>query len=272
MSDDHSPFRTMNILVAEDNPVNQQVISGILRAFDHTVDIAENGIEAVRLYSEHSYDLVFMDIQMPEMDGYQAAEKIRATGSRIPIIAITAHNLEEDRLRCLEYGMDDYLTKPISPDALLRIIGVYAGVASAKTENGAGKSRKAPSTPFSYRELTERALGDETLILDLLNNFLAETPSQLASLREAARREEWDTVHRLLHRLRGAAGTLSAVRMQKLLEEARLLCTDGDGLSGPERLTAVTALLGKLDEEFEIFREAADRTVGNGRNNPGPGI
>jgi PAS domain S-box-containing protein len=118
------------ILVVEDNQVNQRVASRLLEKLGCRVDLAANGIEAIQMTSRFSYDLVFMDCQMPEMDGFEASRQIRArqrSGARLPIIAMTAYAMKGDRERCLLAGMDDYLPKPIQPEALRGMIEKWAG-------------------------------------------------------------------------------------------------------------------------------------------------
>lgn len=109
------------LLVVEDNLVNQKVAKGRLNKMGHTVDLAENGVQAINLLKQNRYDLIFMDCQMPVMDGYQAAQRIRAEGlaDHTPIIAMTAHALPGDRQRCLESGMDDYLAKPVTQEVFI---------------------------------------------------------------------------------------------------------------------------------------------------------
>jgi two-component system sensor histidine kinase/response regulator len=116
----------MHILIAEDNRVNQLVLTCLLRKQGHTVAVANNGREAVAALAERACDLVLMDIQMPEMDGFEATAYIRtqerSTGAHIPIIAVTAHTMDNDRARCLAAGMDGYAAKPIQVAELLRVI------------------------------------------------------------------------------------------------------------------------------------------------------
>jgi CheY-like chemotaxis protein len=124
------PEPGLNILLAEDNLVNQRVATRILERAGHRATLAVNGREAIEQWSAHSFDLILMDVQMPEVDGFQAAAAIRdrerASGAHIPIIAMTAYALSGDRERCLAAGMDDYLTKPVNARLLLALLGRYS--------------------------------------------------------------------------------------------------------------------------------------------------
>jgi signal transduction histidine kinase/ActR/RegA family two-component response regulator len=128
-----APARKLRILLAEDNPVNRRLAQILLRRQGHSVTAAENGLVAVRLFDTEPFDLILMDVQMPEMDGQEATAAIRKleeAGSRrrIPIVALTAHAMTSDRARCLAAGMDGYITKPIDPDELYRTIQNLAAV------------------------------------------------------------------------------------------------------------------------------------------------
>jgi CheY-like chemotaxis protein len=115
--------KSLLILLAEDNPVNQLVARGILEKQGHHITVANNGLEAIDLFNRNYFDLILMDVQMPEMDGYEATGRIRqwelARGTRTPIIALTAHAMAGDRELCFSAGMDDYITKPIDARALI---------------------------------------------------------------------------------------------------------------------------------------------------------
>ena len=118
------------ILLAEDNVINQRVATRLLEKRGHTVVVAGNGLEAVALLDQQAFNLVLMDVQMPELDGFEATAAIRAkekaTGQHIPILAMTAHAMKGDKERCLDAGMDGYVTKPIKPAAL------FAAIAAAR--------------------------------------------------------------------------------------------------------------------------------------------
>jgi CheY-like chemotaxis protein len=117
---------SLAVLVAEDNPVNQRVATAMLKRRGHRVTVAGNGAEAVALVARETFDVVFMDVQMPEMDGLDATQAIRraeaGTGRHLPIVAMTAHAMNGDRERCLAAGMDDYLTKPVSVAGIDRVL------------------------------------------------------------------------------------------------------------------------------------------------------
>jgi CheY-like chemotaxis protein len=131
-----SPIRRMRILLAEDNHINQKVATHMLQNLGYQVDVAADGVEAVQLWSAGHYDLIFMDGQMPHMDGYQATEEIRSRERQqgmkaIPIVALTAHALAGDRERCLIAGMNDYLSKPVDVKALRRVLDTWLHAAPA---------------------------------------------------------------------------------------------------------------------------------------------
>jgi len=116
----------IRILLAEDQPINRKIVIGLLKRYDWQILIAENGEEAVEKYSSEHFDLILMDVQMPKLDGFDATRQIRKieenSGSRIPIIAMTAHAMKGDKEKCLESGMDYYITKPVDSKELIELI------------------------------------------------------------------------------------------------------------------------------------------------------
>jgi len=127
--------RPLKILVAEDHPVNQQLILRLLERRGHTITIAADGRQAVEAYGRDAFDLIIMDVQMPVMDGFEATAAIRAveqtTGVHVPIVAVTAHAMDGDRERCLQAGMDDYMSKPIHTPTLLAFVAKFGTRAAA---------------------------------------------------------------------------------------------------------------------------------------------
>jgi CheY-like chemotaxis protein len=175
--------RKLRILVAEDNAVNQAVILRVLQKMGHTAVLAQNGKEALALAAAEKFDLVFMDVQMPEMDGLAATGAIREnekiSGAHLPIFAMTAHAMKGDRERCLEAGMDGYITKPVR---FSDIEETLSGLASAPP--GPVKAEAVEGAAFWNRaEALGRIGGDEELLRELCQIFLEESPKLLEKLR-----------------------------------------------------------------------------------------
>ena len=191
----------LDVLLAEDNVINQRVAVGLLTRRGHRVTIAGNGIEALSAIDREAFDLVLMDVQMPEMGGFEAAAAIRARererGGHLRIIAMTAHAMSGDRERCLDAGMDGYLPKPIDP-ALL-----YATI-----EGGTGPTGSRPSV--DQRTLLARLGGDEELMRDVVRLFIDDCRSHLARIRAAIDTRSGDRLRAEAHALKGAAANMSA--------------------------------------------------------------
>jgi two-component system, sensor histidine kinase and response regulator len=197
----------LNILLAEDNVVNQQVAVGILSGRGHRVAVVGNGIEAVEAFGRGAFDVILMDVQMPEMGGYEATEAIRAIerpiGGHVRIVAMTAHALREDRERCLAAGMDDYVSKPIDRRALFQ--EVEGGSACARPAAPASAGRT-----IDRDELLARVGGDEQLLREVTQLFLADLPERLAAIDAAVGHGDAEQVRLAAHALKGMACNLSA--------------------------------------------------------------
>ncbi len=200
------------ILLAEDHPVNQRLARKLLEKWGHTVVVVGNGRKAVEAVERNDFDLVIMDVQMPEMNGLEAARVIRsqeqAVGRRLPIIAMTAHAMKGDREQCLAAGMDAYVTKPIDPDVLFRTIEGAAAesiISLPKRANGS----------FDPDGLLRRTSGDWGLARELINMFLEDAPEVLTQMREALAQNNFALVERAAHRLKGAAANLEALALAK---------------------------------------------------------
>lgn len=195
------------VLLVEDNPVNQEVASGMLRELGCHVDVAPNGLEAVRRIQSESYDLVFMDCQMPVMDGFEATRRIRTlpeAGRHMPIVAMTAHAMQSDRQKCLDAGMDDYLSKPVKLGALRAMVVKYA----AKAEAGSGVTSRTEPKQESAPEYLSRA---RTI-------FLAHTPSLLTQLREAARARDQRQAAMVAHGIKGSAANVNLPELSQVAQ------------------------------------------------------
>jgi signal transduction histidine kinase/DNA-binding response OmpR family regulator len=202
--------RPLHILLAEDNAVNQRLAVRLLEKQGHTIVVANNGGEALAALERQPFDLVLMDVQMPEMDGFEATAHIRAResggGRRQPIIAMTAHALKGDRERCLEAGMDGYVSKPIQPHELNEAI---RRVAPEATEAGPSSPAGA-ADDMNLAEALARVGDDAELLAEIAGLFLDECPKQMAELRAAVARGDCPVVQRLAHTIRGSVGAFGA--------------------------------------------------------------
>ena len=256
--------RPLRLLLAEDCSTNQMVALALLaRAGIHAVDCAENGAMAVAMARKQRYDLILMDIQMPEMDGFDATGALRsqrdgATPLEVPVIAMTAHALREDRNRCLEAGMDDYLSKPITPGTLtkvlLRWLGASDGEPYAAGDDLVPRARAAEhgSGVFDAKELLSRMLGDRELIATVVSLFCTDIPQRFVRIREALAQDDAAQVRLLVHAVQGAAASVSAVGVQELaaaLERA----------AGQGELETVRQKMDELESRLCAFRLAYEQ-------------
>lgn len=209
------PSLRARILLAEDNPVNQQLAMHLLTRMGHRVDVASNGREAVEALAKLPYDLVFMDCQMPEMDGFDATREIRSWADdkgRVPIIAMTAHAMAGDRERCLAAGMDDYVAKPINPRDLAEAVArqLQARDTTAPPMPTQRTTVQSATPIFDLQDLLARVDGDLDLANVLARMFMEGAPSSLAMLEEAMARGDYPAVRLKAHGLKGELGSLSA--------------------------------------------------------------
>ena len=196
------------VLVAEDNAVNQLVVETMLAKRGFEVDIAEDGEAALAKLADGGYAAVFMDCQMPNLDGYSATRRLRADGLRLPVIAMTAHAMQGDRERCLEAGMDDYLSKPLRSEVLDEVLERWiapAGPAPAAVEALIDEARIG-SFREDYPDIVDR----------LLDLFLDSTPPLLDELRVAADAGDHDELKRAAHKLKGSCQNIGATFMATL--------------------------------------------------------
>ena len=225
----------LSILVAEDNPVNRKVARLHLERFGCRVRTVGNGREALAALAAADFDLVLMDVQMPEMDGIEATVSIRLGdgGVRrpdVPIVAMTAHAMTGDRERCLAAGMDDYTTKPIQPRPLLDKIRQWTARRLGTANRPApAPAPAAPASPpvFDAQQALERAAGSREILQDLVREFMDGLPTEVAAIRAAAAGRDGEQIRQAAHRLHGVALTLgmvplaeSAARMERAAASA----------------------------------------------------
>jgi CheY-like chemotaxis protein/HPt (histidine-containing phosphotransfer) domain-containing protein len=240
--------RPLRMLLVEDNKTNQLVASKMLQGLGYTVDIAGNGFEAVAACTATSYDVVFMDVMMPEMDGLSATKAIR----KLPpphcdphIIALTAVVQKEDRDLCLDAGMNDFLIKPVTKSAIAEKLEAFFAAAPAGTPAAPAPIPEPPSAagdaerfaPATYAELAE-ALGPGG-IGDVLELFLSDTERRFLVMREAAKDDDSERVKREIHSLKSSAANFGFLRLSTM---AQALEQDAFGLNWPELLARLEAV------------------------------
>ncbi len=236
--------REAHVLVAEDNPVNQLVVRGMLEKRGFSVDIAENGRQAIEMHSAKAYAAIFMDCQMPEIDGYEATRTIRGNERdarrRLPIIAMTANTMTGDRENCLAAGMDDYVGKPLRAEPLDEAIArMLPSEPSEPSTPVAADDGENPALPLLDTSALEETVGPEAL-KTVLEMFVAQADDQVGSIGRAVSAADADTVHRLTHSLVGSASTLGAQRLSKVTRELSESSRGGD-LSDAARMHAEIA-------------------------------
>jgi signal transduction histidine kinase/CheY-like chemotaxis protein/HPt (histidine-containing phosphotransfer) domain-containing protein len=216
--------RPLRILLAEDNAVNQRVVLHILNKAGHSTLTVANGRAALEVLEREQFDVVLMDVQMPEMDGLEATAAIRAaeikTGRHLPIIAMTAHAMKGDRERCLAAGMDNYVSKPIQQAALLAAldsilpgVSFVAGMESASVPEESAQDRPAvPCHVFDHQTALDRVSGDESVLSEVIGLFLADAPRQVDNIRRAIEQNDPAALYSAAHALKGASGCLGGVR------------------------------------------------------------
>jgi len=248
----------LRLLVAEDNPVNQKLAVRLLEKRGHEVVVAANGREALDALARGPVDLVLMDVQMPEMDGFEAAAAIRAreraagSGPRLPIVALTAHAVKGDRERCLAAGMDGYLTKPLQAAALFETIERLAFAKEAPPA--------PPSAPSLDRDTAlARCEGDVELLADLAGAFLASAPAQVLAIDEALARGDAKALERAAHALKGAASNFGATGAVEAAFALEGRARAGDLTDAAPLAAAVRTEVARLSRELAALCDEAPR-------------
>ena len=254
--------RPCRILLAEDNITNQQVALAILKKMGLRADVVANGTEAIMALETLPYDLVLMDLQMPEMDGVEATRHIRnsqsaASNHGIPIIAMTAHTIKGDREHCLEAGMNDYVTKPIYPHTLAEALDKWLPKDTAvSTEQAAPEpeitssvtAREPQSLVYDRDGLMDR-LEDEGLVRMVTECFLEDMPRLIEMLRACLEAGDAPGAERQAHTIKGAAANVGGETLRKMANEMEKAGKAGD-------LDAVRTRMADLGSRFDQLRQA----------------
>ena len=215
-----------HLLVAEDNEVNQKVAVRILEKLGYSVEVAEDGHEAVEACGRARYDAVLMDVQMPGMDGYEATRLIRereAGGRRTPIVAMTANAMKGDREKCLDAGMDDYVSKPVTPAELEAVLGRWVRPATAPPAAVAVPPGRADELDETIVRSLMSVDDDGTLLDEIVETFVRIAPVRIGAIKKAARAADASALERAAHSFLGSCGNVGCRRMADLCARLEVL-------------------------------------------------
>jgi CheY-like chemotaxis protein/HPt (histidine-containing phosphotransfer) domain-containing protein len=256
------PAHRGHLLLVEDNEINQLVAQGQLTRLGYSADVAADGIEALRMSAEHSYQAVIMDCQMPRMDGYDATRELRRrerdSGGHLPVIAMTAGVLAEDRERCLAAGMDDYISKPVEADELAQALTRWVHPAPAPADDDDLRA----SMEQRLDELRGAGSPAENALVDrLVDHFLARAPEMTGALFHALDRHDIREIAEQAHTLKGAAGNLGAHSLAAVCGDLEEHARAGD----PAPLSRAAPRLQKeLDRTCRALGTLRSRRPGHG--------
>jgi len=259
--------RNVRILLAEDNVTNQQVAVGLLKRMGLHADVAADGSEALEALRERRYDLVLMDVNMPEMDGMEVTACIRDPASpvldhAVPVVAMTAHAMKGDRERCLEAGMDDYLSKPVQPAELARVVEKWLdrGRQRSKVDDPADpspfreKDVSAGALDFDRELFMDRMAGDAELARAVVRGFLEDFPRQLAVLKDLVERGEARGAGEQAHKMKSAAANVGGESLRRTASRMEAAGKAGD-------LESLRASVPEMVERSKRLEEALRREV-----------
>jgi two-component system sensor histidine kinase/response regulator len=251
------PNKMLRILLAEDNPINQKLATRMLEKRNHTVVLVANGKEALAALEQASYDLVLMDMQMPEMDGFEATTLLRqreqGTGKHQPVVAMTALAMNGDRERCLAVGMDGYLSKPIRPQELDDLLDIY--ITQKETSVPSVEVESAAVGPVDTKQLLDLLDDDRALLGELVELFRADYPNHLNAAQKAIEGQNFIELERAGHTLKGALGNLSAKQASSLAHELESMGRECD-------LNHAQRTLDQLASEIEHVTGALEALAG----------
>ena len=253
----------LRILVAEDNIINQKVIADMLDHLGHDITLTTDGVEVIEALEGGQFDLILMDCQMPEMDGFQATREIRAserdTGRHIPIVAMTAHAMQGDDVRCYQAGMDGYVAKPIGVASIRneiervltgRLEGrqVSPPVGGGEVPGGGGEAK-----PLDEQAIMERVGGDPALLVEVVELLREDVPKLLTQLRVAIRSRDLPTVARMAHTLKGELSNFTKNGAYLTAIELVEASHNGDVLAVTEVLDRLEEEVGRLMDELQVL-------------------
>ena len=253
------------ILLAEDNEINQQVALATLGKLGYRADTVNDGKQAVQALEKIQYDIVLMDCQMPEMDGYKATKQIRNPKSsvidhNIPVIALTAHATKGDRDKCLAAGMDDYMAKPFQPqmmtDMLKKWLPEHDSYSRNKNESPSLELEKKQTQKeiLDWAGFLNRVMEDEDLAKNIFNDFLNETPKRMNNIQKGIDYDDIQLTKREAHTLKGSSANVGAVVLQDIAYQIESAASEED-------LTKAATLISMLKKQFVILKRVFHENI-----------
>lgn len=249
----------LKVLLAEDNLTNQKLAVAILEKQGHRLTVVGDGRQAVHSFERETFDLVLMDMQMPDMDGLEATAEIRTiekrTGTHIPIIALTANAMIGDRERCLKAGMDDYLSKPLRADDLFAMIHrLTAQIQRAPSVPLADTSTESPANEvFDYDASVQQVGDDPELLTQLVAVFLEQLPQLLPPLATAVANGDAKAIRQTAHALTSSVSVIAAIRAKNIARKLELMGLNSD-------LAAIETTHAELLQEFAHLQQVLSST------------
>ena len=268
LKQNHDNFYRKKVLLVEDNVVNQQVASGILNKLGINVTIADNGVNAINELSKNNYDLVFMDIQMPEMDGYKTTKIVRDKNSDvlnhdIIIIALTAHAMNEDFEKSISCGMNDHLSKPFTFNEITAILNKWLITSNncIKADNNEiivnekkQKELQGDIPIFDKPALMERIMDDEEIAKEIIEEYLVNTVEQLKLLANAIAEKKHPVIERIAHTIKGSSALIGAERVRAAAAGIEIAGKKSD-------IANAKGNINTLEKLFEEFKETASHAI-----------
>lgn len=249
--------KNLRILLAEDNIVNQKVAQGMLQKLGYHADTVANGLEAIKALEMLPYDLVLMDVQMPDMDGFEATRLVRNPRStvlnhEIPIVAMTAHAMKGDKERCLETGMNDYIAKPVSLQSMMQLLEKWQNILENETNWDSMSAKEindsADLPVFDKPALLERVMEDEDLSRRLISIFLKDMPINIISLRDYIGKRELDNASIYAHKIKGASANIGGMALSAVASQVEIA-------GNKNQVDKMDLLLPEIEKQYNLLVE-----------------
>ncbi len=267
---EQQPQFQAKILVVDDNSTNQAVAKGMLAKYGTTVELANNGREALDLLQQGAYDLVFMDCQMPVMDGYTATGHIRDPQSSvpnhaIPVIAMTANAMQGDKEKCLAAGMDDFIAKPVDPIKLRKVLEKWLSADAVNQKESASESESQMPVEqeqtedeeeliFDYSAMSERMMNDKELIQVIADAYLEDMPKQIEQLKASVKEHNIEQASAQAHKIKGASSNVGGMALAALAFKMERAGKIGDMQMISQHVTV-------LEQNFEQLKSTMEETL-----------